>query len=95
MKAGIRLLILIALAGCTKQSAREEEKLEMVKQGRDNVAICDQSKAVAAAYLNEHDEAGYEQAKLQSNLDCARLADEPFNETGLDVTSDNLTALAN
>lgn len=95
MRIGIGLAILIALAGCTKQSEREEEKLEMVKQGRDNVAICGQSKAVAAAYLNERDETGYQQAKLQSNLDCFTAADEPFNDTGLGVTIDNLTAIAN
>ncbi len=95
MRIGIGLVFLIALTGCIKQSEREEQKLEIVKKGRDNVAICDQTKRVADTYLGEADEQGYQKWKTYADVSCMTAADEPFNMSGIDVSSDNMTALLN
>jgi hypothetical protein len=71
------ILSLGALAACSSAGAREEEKYEMVdrqtKSDTEKVRdseLCAQGKAVAAAYLEERNEAKYKDWKLTSDIHC-------------------------
>lgn len=77
------ILALGALAACSSAGAREEEKYDMVKRQAEKVGVfkyrtlCPQSRAVAAAYLEDRNEAKYQEWKLTADLDCG-LASEPY-----------------
>lgn len=68
-------LTLLALAACSSAGAKEEEKYRMVTEDtagkyRPYVARCEQAKAVAAAYLDDGNQAKYREWKSTSDLDC-------------------------
>lgn len=79
----IVLPLLALVAACSSAGAREEEKYEIVERQSGDVGmyryrtLCNQSKVVAAAYLEEKDEAKYKDWKLKSDINCS-LANDPF-----------------
>ena len=70
MKVLAAAVCLVMLASCTKQSAQEEKRYDIVAQEGDAQAKCDQARKVQAAYLSENNAGKYRDWKLTANLDC-------------------------
>lgn len=60
------------VAGCSSQSDREEERYVMMKEAfSPKPELCEQSKKVVAALLEERDQEAYARRKLSSDVECA------------------------
>lgn len=90
------VVAVLALAGCSSETADLERQYAIVSKGRDNQAICDAARKVADAYLKAGNEARYAVTKNRADINCMTASFEPYNTQGIaldDGDPDNMTAV--
>ena len=70
MKAAIAFLAVATLASCAKESAREEERYQMIGAAGSPRDRCTQARKVSDAYLKEGNKQRYHEWALRADLNC-------------------------
>jgi hypothetical protein len=72
MRFLVTLLALSSLAACTDKSAETEKQLALVEKFGTLGEVCEASRKVANAYLEENDEWRYQVAQNNSAISCMK-----------------------
>lgn len=82
MRRAAIVLVLLAIGGCEKESAKAERQAEIVGRTGDKTAECDAKRKVADAYLSEGNEEKYRDAKLYADVTCNSVSLDRLNYSG-------------